>query len=49
MDAFRQAGVKLYGLSYDEPDALMDFAAAHHISFPLLSDPKVMSSVRSES
>ncbi len=33
-------GAELYALSYDEPDALADFAAAHGITFPLLSDPE---------
>jgi hypothetical protein len=31
--------VALYALSYDEPDALADFARAHGIGFPLLADP----------
>jgi len=29
----------LYVLSYDEPDALADYARAHGVSFPMLSDP----------
>jgi hypothetical protein len=33
------AGIDLYAISYDEPDALADFSAAHGITFPLLSDP----------
>jgi len=32
------AGVKLFGISYDEPDALADFARHHGIEYPLLSD-----------
>ena len=39
MDAYRAAGVRLYALSYDEPDALADYAAAHDTTFTLLSDP----------
>lgn len=39
MAEFDSAGVALYALSYDEPDALRDFAAAHQITYPLLSDP----------
>ena len=35
---FEAAGIKLYALSYDAPDALADFAAHHGITFPLLSD-----------
>ena len=38
MDAYREAGVRLYALSYDEPDALADYAAAHNITFTMLSD-----------
>ncbi len=36
----RAAGVDLYALSYDEPDALADFARAHGITYGLLSDPE---------
>lgn len=39
MPAFAEAGVKLYAISYDEPDALADYARAHGATFPLLSDP----------
>lgn len=39
MDQFDAAGIALYALSYDEPDALSDFAAAHGITYKLLSDP----------
>lgn len=35
---FAEAGIKLYVVSYDEPDALDDFAKNHGITFPLLSD-----------
>ncbi len=35
---FTQAGIKLYAVSYDEPDALAAFAEANSIPFPLLSD-----------
>ena len=39
MPAFDAAGVKLYALSYDEPDSLRDFQNAYDITFTLLSDP----------
>ena len=39
MDAYRDAGVRLYALSYDEPDALGDYAEAHDVTFTMLSDP----------
>ncbi len=39
MAAFREAGVVLYAVSYDEPDALADYASAHDVTFTLLSDP----------
>lgn len=39
MDAYRDAGVRLYTLSYDEPDALADYAEAHGVTFTMLSDP----------
>ena len=35
---FADAGIKLYAISYDELDALKDFAANHDITFDLLSD-----------
>lgn len=40
MQDFEAAGVDVFALSYDEPDALTDFANAHKITYPLLSDPK---------
>ena len=39
MDAYRAAGVSLYVLSYDEPDALADYARAHDVTYTMLSDP----------
>ena len=39
MDAYRAAGVRLYALSYDEPDALADYSEAHDTTFTMLSDP----------
>ena len=39
MEAYRAAGVSLYALSYDEPDALADYAQAHDTTFTMLSDP----------
>ncbi|NKB98858.1 MAG: redoxin domain-containing protein [Pseudomonadales bacterium] len=39
MKAFDDAGVDVYALSYDEPDALRDFRSAHKITYNLLSDP----------
>ncbi len=39
MTAFGAAGVKLYALSYDEPDALADYAKASDVTFSMLSDP----------
>ena len=38
LTAFQAAGIKLYAISYDEPDALAAFAKAHGIEYPLLSD-----------
>lgn len=35
---FEAAGIKLYAVSYDEPEALADFAKHHGIEYPLLSD-----------
>lgn len=35
---FQDAGIKLYAVSYDAPDALAAFARAQGITFPLLSD-----------
>lgn len=39
MKDFDTAGVAVYALSYDEPDALRDFRDAHDITYTLLSDP----------
>lgn len=39
MSHFEAAGIAVYALSYDEPDALRDFRKAHQITYPLLSDP----------
>ena len=39
MHALTGAGVRVYTLSYDEPDALKDFVEARGITFTLLSDP----------
>jgi len=38
MPKFRAAGIRLYAVSYDEPEALADFARHHGIEFPLLAD-----------
>lgn len=35
----RDAGIRLYAISYDDPEALADFSAAHGIEYPLLGDP----------
>ncbi len=40
MHKFAEAGVAVYALSYDEPDALQDFAKAHGITYTLLPDPE---------
>ncbi|MBQ73521.1 MAG: hypothetical protein CMQ20_00695 [Gammaproteobacteria bacterium] len=39
MQHFDEAGIEVYALSYDETDALKDFADAHNITYTLLSDP----------
>ncbi len=39
MQAYRNAGARLYAVSYDEVDALADYAEAHGATFTLLSDP----------
>ncbi len=39
MPGFDKAGIQLYALSYDEPEALNAFAEEHDITFTLLSDP----------
>jgi len=39
MAAFDEAGVKLYVLSYDEQDALADFAESGGVTYTMLSDP----------
>ena len=36
--AFRDAGIRLYAISYDDVEALAAFAAAQEIPYPLLSD-----------
>jgi peroxiredoxin len=35
---FQAAGIKLYAVSYDEADALAEFARHHGITYPLLAD-----------
>jgi peroxiredoxin len=35
---FEAAGIKLYAVSYDDFDALRDFAGHHGITYPMLSD-----------
>jgi peroxiredoxin len=35
---FNAAGIKLYAVSYDDVEALADFAQHHDITYPLLSD-----------
>jgi peroxiredoxin len=37
-ERFTEAGIKLYAVSYDSPEALAAFADANDIPFPLLSD-----------
>lgn len=39
MAAYAAADVKLYVLSYDEPDAIADYAKAGDVTFTMLSDP----------
>ena len=39
MGEFEAAGAAVYALSYDEPEALADFAAEHGITYTFLSDP----------
>ena len=39
MPQFAALGAEVYALSYDEPDALLDFQRAHNITYHLLSDP----------
>lgn len=39
MEDFDAAGIAVYALSYDEPDALADFRDVHGITYKLLSDP----------
>ncbi len=39
MAAYAAADVKLYVLSYDEPDAIADYAEAGDVTFTMLSDP----------
>jgi len=40
MQAFDDAGIRVYALSYDEQEPLIDFAEAYNITYTLLSDPK---------
>jgi hypothetical protein len=40
MSAFDALGIKVYAISYDEPDALKDFQDAYSITYTLLSDPE---------
>jgi hypothetical protein len=40
MQAFDDAGIRVYALSYDEQEALTDFADAYNITYTFLSDPK---------
>lgn len=35
---FGDAGMKLYTISYDDPQAIADFVTAHNIPYPILSD-----------
>lgn len=35
---FADAGMKLYTISYDDPQAIADFVIAHNIPYPILSD-----------
>ncbi|MGI8575400.1 MAG: peroxiredoxin [Egibacteraceae bacterium] len=37
-DAFERAGIKVVGVSVDEPDALPEFRAEHGLVYPLVSD-----------
>ena len=39
MDDFAARGVRVYALSYDEPEALRDFRDAYDITYTMLSDP----------
>lgn len=34
----RDAGIRLYAISYDDPEALADFSTAHGIEYPLIAD-----------
>ena len=40
MDAFTAAGLAVYALSYDEPEALRDFRDAFGMTYELMSDPQ---------
>ena len=40
MHEFAAAGVRVYALSYDEPEALRDFRDAYDITYTLLADPE---------
>jgi peroxiredoxin len=35
---FADAGMKLYTISYDDPEAIADFVTAHKMPYPILSD-----------
>ena len=37
-DKFKEAGIKLYAISYDDQDVLATYAQTENIPFPLLSD-----------
>ena len=39
-ERFRALGIKLYAISYDEPDAIAAFAENYGITYPMLSDPE---------
>ncbi|MGK0257366.1 MAG: hypothetical protein ACI96M_000794 [Candidatus Azotimanducaceae bacterium] len=39
MQAFADEGVRVYALSYDEPEPLVDFQSAQSITYKFLSDP----------
>ncbi len=39
LDAFREAGVRVYGVSTDDADSHSEFAAKEDLGFDLLADP----------
>ena len=49
MPYFDAAGIAVYALSYDEPDALQDFRDARNITFTLLSDAVSIASTKTRS